>query len=325
MDALRVLASRHGMLIGAAVNMNALGDDLAYRETLAREFSSLTAENAIKWKPLQPERGTFDFAEADALVDFAKANDAAMRGHVLVWHEALPEWVTEGRLTRREWRNVLQEHIQTVASHFRGRVAVWDVVNEALDGTGAFRESLWLERLGPDYLDDAFRWAHEADPDARLFYNDYDAEGGSDKAMASRALLSDLLSRGVPVHGVGLQMHLHVDAPPKPDDVAETMARLADLGLEVHVTELDVAIEGAVTAEKLDAQADVYARMLEVCLAAPNCTSFTMWGFTDRYSWIPHHFEGRGSGLIFDEAYQPKPAYRALCGVLRGHAGGRSS
>jgi endo-1,4-beta-xylanase len=314
--ALRDFAQGCGIQFGAAVAVDPLLNDARYAETLAREFSLLTPENAMKFGPLRPNRETFAFDRANALVAFARQHGMAMRGHTLVWHNQLPGWVSGGGWDRAQLLEVMREHIATVVGHYRGQVWAWDVVNEAIDDGGALRDTIWSRTIGPEYVAQAFRWAHEADPNARLFYNDYGGEGLGAKSDAIYALMRDLVGRGVPIHGVGLQMHTSVEAPPDPQAVAANMARLADLGLEVHITEMDVRIQEPVTPEKLEAQAQVYADMLQVCLSASNCTAFVLWGFTDCHSWIPNFFPGCRAGLIFDENYQPKPACSALEDVL---------
>jgi endo-1,4-beta-xylanase len=314
---LRDFARQCGIQLGAAVAVEPLLNDARYAETLAREFSLLTPENAMKFGPLRPHRETFAFGPGDALVDFADRHGMRVRGHTLVWHNQLPGWVSGGSWDREQLLAVMHEHVTTVVGHYRGRVWAWDVVNEAIDDGGALRDTLWARTIGPEYVEQAFRWAHEADPDARLFYNDYGGEGLGAKSDAIYAMVRDLVARGVPIHGVGLQMHVSVEAPPDPQAVAANMARLAELGLEVQVTEMDVRIQEPVTPEKLEAQAQVYADVLDVCLAAPNCTAFVLWGFADCHSWIPNFFPGCSAGLIFDENYQPKPACSALEGVLR--------
>jgi endo-1,4-beta-xylanase len=217
-----------------------------------------------------------------------------------------------GSFSREEWINILRDHITTVVSRYQGKIYAWDVVNEAVNDDGSLRDTVWLRNIGPEYLDLAFRWAHEADPNALLFYNDYGGEGLNQKSNAIYDLVNGLLDRGVPINGVGLQMHVSLEYSPSPQEVAENMARLSNLGLDVHITELDVRLELPVTEEKLAAQARIYQELLEVCLNVDNCKAFVMWGFTDRYSWISSFFRGYGSALIFDSSYHAKPAYYAL-------------
>jgi endo-1,4-beta-xylanase len=315
---LRSLAQARGIEIGAAVSAGPLRREPLYGETLAREFTMLTPENAMKFGPVHPEPDRYDFADADFIVDFAEAHDMQVRGHTLVWHNQLPAWLTDGTWTRDKLIDILREHITTVVGHYRGRVAAWDVVNEAVTDDGSLRDTIWLRSIGPEYIDLAFRWAHEADPDALLFYNDYAAEGLGPKSDAVYALVQALLERGVPIDGVGLQMHVSLRWPPDPEAVAANMDRLGALGLAVHVTEMDVRIQGApgTVEERLAAQANIYRDMMEVCLGASACKAFVTWGFTDRHSWIPQHTGHPDAPLLFDESYRPKPAYHAIMDAL---------
>ncbi|NQU08389.1 MAG: endo-1,4-beta-xylanase [Candidatus Abyssubacteria bacterium] len=313
---LRSLAPVHGIEIGSAVAANPLRNDGLYGKTLAREFSMVTPMNAMKFESLHPTLNRYEYGDADAIVEFAAAHGMKVRGHTLVWHEQLPPEITEGNWTRDELTEILREHIMTVVGRYRGRVAAWDVVSEAIDDDASLRDTIWSRGIGPEYIAMAFRWAHEADPDALLFYNDYGGEGLSDKSDAIYALARDLLQRGVPIHGVGLEMHVGLDWFPEPETVAANMKRLAALGLQVHITEMDVKIKTPVTRKELFAQARVYRDMLNVCLSADNCTAFVIWGFTDRYSWVPGFFPGWDSALVFDKRYHPKPAYNRLLNVL---------
>jgi endo-1,4-beta-xylanase len=212
---------------------------------------------------------------------------------------------------------VLQDHITTVVSRYKGRVAYWDVVNEGVSENGVgLRKTVWSDGIGPDYIDKAFIWAHVADPDALLFYNDYAAEGLGGKSDEVYNLVKGMVERGIPIHGVGLQMHFVAGASPAPEDIARNIQRLGELGLQVHITELDVRLPVEASKDDLDQQANLYQQLLEVCTKAQNCTAFVMWGFTDRYSWVPNSFSGYDHALIFDKEYRSKPAYFSLRKVL---------
>lgn len=315
---LRNLAQRENIRVGSAVRMDAFKDDADYRSLLAEEFNSLTPENAMKFARLQPKPGRYRFSDADALVDFAEEHQMQVHGHVLVWHRNLPDWLTEENWSRQALEQILKRHIFTVVGRYRGQIAAWDVVNEAVERGGQLRESIWLETIGPDYIELAFRWAHEADPEAQLFYNDYRGEGLGRKSDAIYALVQDLVQQDVPISGVGLQMHTSIQDAPKPEKVAANIRRLNDLGLSVRITEMDVQVYGdeRPEAERLEAQAAVYRDTMAVCLAAADCTGITTWGISDRHSWIPSFFDRPDAPLLFDEDYQPKPAYHALIDAL---------
>jgi endo-1,4-beta-xylanase len=272
----------------------------------------------MKFNTIHPSQNVYDFSQADAIVNFAKQQGMQVRGHTLVWHNQLPQWLTNGNFTRDEMIAILKNHIMTVVGHYRGQVVAWDVVNEAVNDDGSLRDSIWLKSIGPEYMDMAFTWAHQADPQAQLFYNDYGNEDLGTKSNAIYALLQGMIKRGVPINGVGFQMHLSLNSSLRAQDIIANMKRLGDLGLSAHITEMDVKIQGTATNNDLATQAGIYRNMLQACLSASNCKAFVMWGFTDRYSWIPQAYPGYGAALIFDNSYNPKPAYNALLDALKG-------
>lgn len=311
---LRSLAQAHGFSIGAAVNVDALQNDARYADVLGKQFNMLTPENVMKFDATEPQPGVFTFGAADTLVAFAQAHKMQIRGHNLVWHEALPDWVSKGTFSRAQWMVLLKEHITTVVSHYRAQVNIWDVVNEAINENGTMRNDLWLRNIGPDYLDLAFRWAYEANPQAHLFYNDYAAEGMGTKSDAVYNLVKGMLQRGVPIYGVGLQMHTSIVSHPSLAAIRTNIQRLAALGLKVQITEMDVEIQKDLLplAQRLQAQAQLYHDTLALCLSLKACEAFVMWGFTDRYTWIPSATGNPDEPLIFDTNYRSKPAYTGL-------------
>lgn len=316
---LRHWADQRGIAIGSAVFVDALTHDKRYGQILAAEFNSLTPENAMKFSVLSPAQGQYHFSGSDQIVDFAEAHGMQIRGHTLVWHHQLPDWLPARPWTPEEARTLLQDHIRTVVGRYRGRVREWDVVNEAISEDGSLRNTFWLQHIGPEYIELAFRWAHEADPAALLFYNDFGGEGAGTKSDSIFLLVQRLLSDSVPIHGVGLQMHVSVERSPALYQIAANMERLSELGLQIHITEMDVRVRDTdVDPIALNRQAFVFGNVLDVCLLIPNCTNFSLWGFTDRYSWIPQHFPGWGHGLILDSEFRPKPAYDALMQTLVG-------
>jgi endo-1,4-beta-xylanase len=331
---LRQQAENAGVLIGTAARSSQLSET-AYASTLAREFSMVEAEDAMKWWVLRPDRATYDFRQGDELVRFAQAHQMKVRGHCLVWGRSNPDWLTQGHFTSRQLSRLLHEHITRVMKHYSGQVFAWDVVNETLDEKGNVRDSLWynqpglgLSGKGTAYIEQVFRWAHKADPHALLFYNEAEGEGLNRKSDAIYAMVKDFKQRGVPIDGVGLQMHiptLDADIPALAADISSNIARLTALGVQVHITELDVSLPvdsgGLLHADDLTRQAELYRGVVRACLNSAGCTAIQSWGFTDKYSWIGSHSHGaRGQALPFDRAYQPKPAYRA---VLEELAAGR--
>jgi endo-1,4-beta-xylanase len=315
---LRSLAETRSFQIGAAADAAPATGDARYIDRLSGEFNSLTPGNELKFGPLRPTRQTYSWGDADRLVAFAESNSMRVRGHTLLWHQQNPHWLSSGNYNRDQLLAILEDHVKTVVGRYKGRIAAWDVLNEAIDDDGSLRETLWLEGIGPEYIDLAFQWAHEADPEALLFYNDYSAEGLGTKSDAVYDLVVDLKSNGVPIDGVGMQMHFSTEWSPPTADVAANVQRLANAGLLVQITEMDVRIPMPARQVELRAQAELYRSMLQICLDAPNCFSFTIWGVSDANSWRPGHFEGYGAGLIFDEDYEPKPAYFTVRDALAG-------
>jgi endo-1,4-beta-xylanase len=312
------LAKEHNIRIGTAVSASLLKDE-SYTALLTREFNMLTPEVDMKWENIHPEPDRYDFRRGDTIVAFARLHQMSVYGHVLVWDLQLPAWVNEGQFTRQEWIQLLCTHIKSVAGHYRGQIYAWDVVNEALDETGRLRDTIWMRNIGPEYIAMAFHWAHEADPNAKLVYNDFMAEGLNQKSQAIYALVQGLLQQNVPIHAVGLQMHLWLNGPPTSSELSENMQHLSDLGLSIYITEMDIKLQysDANQSEKLNDQARMYRQVFSACLNSPNCRGFSTWGLTDRYSWIPDYTGKTDAPLLFDNKGQPKPAYDAIIDLLR--------
>jgi len=322
-NSLRELADRNDIYIGAAVYSDHL-DDPIHAETLSREFNMLTPENEAKACVIQPELGQFDFRKFDKLVAFAEQNNMIIHGHNLVWHQCVPNWLANGNYSRDEAIQLLRDHIMTVVGRYKGRIAIWDVVNEAIadDGSG-LRDTPWRRLIGDDYIELAFQFAHEADPDALLFYNDYGAEGMNAKSDAIYKVVKDFVERDIPLHGVGLQSHFTLGTIPA-EAMSRNMERLGELGLQVQITELDVRYEGETNEKILQQQADDYRQVMETCLSSPYCTAFITWGVSDKFTWLRDGNLGFFNNptvepLLFDEDYQPKPAYYAVLDTLARH------
>jgi endo-1,4-beta-xylanase len=313
------LARKRNLRMGAAVNAQLWSGDARYRQTVQREYNMVVAENAMKFGRLEPARGAFRWDEADSLAAFCARSGIALRGHNLVWHQQ-SEWVEKAApgLSRAELLSILKNHIDQVVGRYRGKVVEWDVVNEAVadDGSG-LRDSFWRKGIGDDYLDSAFAFAHRADANALLYYNDYGGEGAGAKSDRIYALVKGMKERGIPIHGVGLQCHFQSARGWSAAQIGANLKRLAALGLKVSVTELDLRLTLPADSAALEQQGAAYALMLRTCLAEPTCVSFLTWGFTDAHSWVPGFFPGQGAALPFDAQYAPKPAYRALADVLR--------
>ncbi|MFG2930970.1 endo-1,4-beta-xylanase [Streptomyces achromogenes] len=307
-DTLGSAAAAKGRYFGTAVAANHLGES-AYAGTLDREFNAVTPENEMKWDATEPTRNTFTFGAADQIAAHAQSQGMKLRGHTLVWHSQLPSWISG--LGASDLRTAMNNHITQVMQHYKGKIYAWDVVNEAFqDGTsGARRSSPFQDKLGNGFIEEAFRTARTADPDAKLCYNDYNTDGVNAKSNAVYAMVKDFKARGVPIDCVGFQSHFN-SASPVPSDYQANLQRFADLGVDVQITELD--IEGSGTA-----QAGNYANVVKACLAVTRCTGITVWGITDKYSW-----RSSGTPLLFDSNYAAKPAYTAVLTTLGGTGSG---
>ncbi|MFP4107374.1 MAG: endo-1,4-beta-xylanase [Phycisphaerae bacterium] len=321
---LRKLAEERGFLIGAACNPDHLSaGEEEYESTLSGEFNITTAERQMKFAPVQPEQGVFKWGVTSKLTEFTQKHALKLRGHTLTWHHPaqLPNWLELEKRSRNEAIEIMREHIETVVNHFRGDVFWWDVVNEGLaeQGTMYREESPWYRAIGADYIEMAFRFAHHADPDCKLFYNDYEMDAVNDKSDRCHQMVKQLLDKDVPIHGIGLQGHIQLDRAPVIDSIAENIDRFGRLGLEVQFTEVDVWLPAEAGDEALQKQAEYYRDLVGVAVEADCCTAFVTWGVTDKYSWVPKFTDGKyGRALLFDENYHPKPAYHAVVEQLRG-------
>lgn len=306
-ERLRVLAEARDFHFGYAnlLEIEEQADFSLYKDIAAAEFNMVSTENSMKWGYINPEPGEFRFDAADAIVQFSEDNDMLLHGHPLIWYTILPPWVQQSAIDDRE--NIMLQFIDDIVLRYSESVAIWDVVNEAFEDDGSFRNSVWFEAMGESYIDKAFHRARAHDADGILLYNEYDIGISGDKSDATYALVQRLLNDNVPIDGVGFQMHVDADFEAY-DQVASNFQRIADLGLDVYVTELDVSMKTGQTEQQ---QADVYANVLSLCLQQTVCKATQIWGFTDRYSWRKDF-----TPLILDKNYQPKPAYGALQSVL---------
>ena len=310
---LRDLAKARGLELGTAVRGDVLKRNRAYRQTIAAQFSTVTPENEMKWFAIEPERGSFEFEAADDIVERAREAGQKVRGHTLVWHAQLPDWVRD--LGPRELRRATRAHIRTVMERYDDDVGVWDVVNEPIDDKGGLRESVFMRRLGEGFIEDAFRTARAADRDAKLYLNEIGAEGINAKSNRMYEIVSALKARGVPIDGVGFQTHANLNG--LPGDFVQNMQRFRALGLDVAITEADVGLSLPPDGAKLEAQAAVYREIVRSCRAV-QCSSLTFWGFTDGRSWISETQAGMGAATLLDEELRPKPAFGAVQGALGG-------
>jgi len=324
-------------LIGTAGDLPR-GYSAAELANIKANYNVITPENGMKPQSTHPSENQYTFGTGDALVQWCADNKIKVWGHNLAWHAQTPGWFFQGTngeaVTRELAMARLSNHIHTVVGHFKGKLIGWDVVNEAINDRGDWqtenlRNSPWVRAIGPDYLTYAFKWAHEADPDAQLYYNDYNIEQGAvrdtGKHSSSMLLLKRLIKDGAPINGVGIQGHWHLDTSLA--DVEKAITDYESLGLKVGISELDVTVTGEnsgafptaggggpVTADAFQKQADVYGKLFGIFDRHANVvTRVTLWGISDRRSWRPTQ-----RPLVFDGQLQPKPALQAILDVAKG-------
>ncbi len=328
---LHELADPHGIQMGTQLVWSGLLN-LDYLHIVSREFNRVVLED-FHWAYIRPDQDTYDFSRVDAAVAFAERHGMQVEGHHLAWgsRELLPGWLLSGNFSRDELINILHDHVTTVVSRYRGRVHAWSAINETVERR-LYGGDFWYDNIGPEYVEMVFQWAHEADPEAVLILNGDNNEDRSNPfnrqiSDATYLLVEDLVSRGVPIHAIGMQMHLlspfdRYTTPPDRAAVADNMRRFAELGVDIYITEFDVSIQNmeGTREERLALQAQIYGDMLGACIDSGVCRAFSAFGFSDAVTWY-NDCEGclnlpDADPLIFDEGYQPKPAYYALLEAL---------
>ena len=312
---LKDAAAASGRYFGAAVDPAHFGES-DYSSTLSGQFSAVTPENQMKWDTVEPSQGQFNFGPGDQVVSYAQQHDQIVRGHNLVWHSQLPSWVSS--LPTDQVQPAMDNHITQEVSHYKGEIYAWDVVNEPFNDDGSYRSDVFSQAMGNEgYIAEALRTAHAADPNAKLYLNDYNIEGSGAKADAMYQLASDMKAQGVPLDGIGFETHLDIQYG-FPSGMQANLQRFADLGLDVAITELDVRMTLPEDASKDSTQNSYYSQVVDACLAVSRCVGITTWGVTDKYSWVPGTFSGEGAALLFDDNYQPKADYNAVISALGG-------
>lgn len=325
---LKDLATRRGIQIGSFASLKYLRER-PYTVILASQFNYLIIDGEPNWRfensTLRPSINGFNFTDLDKVFYFAKQNDMPVRVQHLLWGDAkwLPDWLTQGNLNRQQLLDVIHNHISTVESRYKGRVREYSVVNEAFSRkllTGG-NHDWWGEKLGSDYINKAFIWARQADPNAVLILNDFGNETEGDISNSMYSYIKDARTRGIPIDAIGMQMHISGTNAPTKDKVVSNMRRFADLGIKVYVTEFDVNMHGVVGNEKdkENKQAQIYSDMLGACIeVGPDiCPNFGFLGLVDRQSW----YNGLGihdaNPLMFHDNYTPKPAFYSVRAVLK--------
>ncbi|GIF19966.1 endo-1,4-beta-xylanase [Actinoplanes tereljensis] len=294
-------AAATGRYFGTAVAAYKLSDSV-YSTILNREFDMVTPENEMKWDATEPSQNSFSYTSGDQIVSQAQSHNQRVRGHALAWHSQQPGWAQS--LSGTALRSAMTNHITNVATHYKGKIYSWDVVNEAFaDGTSGARRSSNLQNTGNDWIEVAFRTARAADPAAKLCYNDYNTDGINAKSTAVYNMVSDFKTRGVPIDCVGFQGHFN-SASPVTSDIQQNLARFAALGVDVQITELDIAGSGT-------AQATSYSSVVKACLAVARCNGITVWGIRDSDSW-----RASDTPLLFDNSGNKKASYTAALDAL---------
>lgn len=319
--ALKSLAQERNLQLGSYAALKRLNEP-AYVDILTKQFGFITIDGQPNWQfndgQLRPSEQAYDFSRIDRVMDFAKDHNMPVQMHHFVWGEEkwLPDWLKYGNYTHQQLLDLMEQHIKTVGSHYQGQVREWTVVNEAF--TRARHENglndWWGQRLGQNYVDQAFVWARQADPEASLILNDFGIEAFTPAANDMYEYVRNAKARGIPIDGIGMQMHIDGSNPPKKQDVIANMQRFADLGLKIYVTEFDVTVNDfhAPEPEKQIRQAAVYHDMLRACIESAVCHSFALLGITDKESWYNELGTPAADPLPFDNNYQPKPAFWAM-------------
>ncbi|WYZ39776.1 hypothetical protein EsH8_IV_000117 [Colletotrichum jinshuiense] len=287
-------------------------------------FGQITPGNGQKWQFTEKSQGVFSYTTGDEIADFASSNSKLLRCHTLVWHSQLPTWVSSGTWTKEQLTSIIETHISNVAGHYKGQCYAWDVVNEALNEDGTYRDSVFYKVLGTDFIPISFKAAATADADAKLYYNDYNIELAGNKQKEVLNIIKNIKDSGARIDGLGLQAHLIVGSSGSRTALSSVLQSYVDAGVtEVAYTELDIRHKSIpADAAAQEQQATDYVSVVGACLDIAECVGVTIWDFTDKYSWIPSVFPGTGEALPWDENLKPKPAYTSISSLLAAAATG---
>jgi len=325
------LAARYaGVQLGGVLSDTTLRNDRTFASVAANDYHIAGAENALKFPATEPSSNNFSFTASDAIINSAMTNGQNARGHTLIWHGALPNWVASNNWSAAQLQAIIFNHIDHVVARYKDQLFCWDVVNEAFNTDGTFRSTIWYDQpgigyagQGSKYIEEAFKRARAADPDAQLIYNDFSTETLNTKSDAIYNMALDFKTRGVPLDGIGFQMHVGVNGP-NISSWRSNLQRFSDLGLNLHITEMDVRLpvdtNGVATATDLATQANTYFNVIGTALGFPRLKVAQTWGFTDRSSWIPGSFPGFGAALPLGTNWNRKPAWWAIHDVLANQA-----
>ncbi|MBO4731483.1 MAG: endo-1,4-beta-xylanase [Spirochaetaceae bacterium] len=308
---LKDYAAKHGVKTGVAVAVSDLNNE-EHLQIIRENSSIVVAENCMKWESVHPGKTTWNWNEVDRMIEFAEKNKIEVKWHTLFWHNQNPRFLSSLE-TREQALEVMDEHITTIMTRYKGRISEYDVVNEMFNEDGTMRETIWYKTIGPDYIEHALIKARETDPNAKLFLNEYNnEEQGNKKADAMYEMVKDFVKRGIPIDGVGFQLHLATIYPYNAVAVKSNIRRYADLGLEVSFSEVDVRMLVPPSENSLKTQTKIYSSLAKLAKEEPNVTSFITWGFTDKQSWVPYTFTGYGDALLYNRDLKKKPVYEAV-------------
>lgn len=306
--------------IGVALDINKINFNNDYKKIAIDQFNSITPENSFKQSNLNPVRDVYYWEEVDSIVSFCEKYNKRLHGHTLIWHQQLPVWLDSFKGSEEEWNSLFKNYIETVVKHLKNKVTGWDVVNEAFNEDGTLRNTVWLQKIGPNYIEKAFRYAHQADNNVKLFYNDFNLESNPTKLNAVISYLNSLRSRGVRVDGIGLQTHIRIQYP----EITQITSALKSVSLNnymVHLSELDISVnptgKGVIlNSNILSKQSDLYKALFLIYKSLPESQQYgiTFWGVSDADTWLRSYFNKQDYPLLFDDNYAPKPSY---CNLIK--------
>ena len=334
-ETLRSLAEERGRYIGAILNSEWFGGgwggglEPEFEQIHKVQFNAVVAENEMKFDATEPSENNFSYDKGDKMIKYAQENGMRVRGHALAWHSQVPGWVNSYSGQKEKLLAVLKNHIENVVGHWKGQIAEWDVVNEAVndDNNHGWRSngSVWFEGIGAEFLDSAFVWAHAADPDAELCYNDYAIEWGLGNGSKAGFVLEQVKrwkENGIPITCVGTQTHIEISHETTPQNVRAFAQELAKLDIKLNITELDIGFPkgsaGQLGQSDYEKQGHLYRQFMDVFLEEPNMGEFVIWGLTDAHSWLDNS-QGKTEGLLWDKQYKAKPAFDSVMASLKAH------
>jgi endo-1,4-beta-xylanase len=306
--------------IGVAIDTYHLSNNETYRNLIILHFNSIVAEWQMKMNVIYPKQNEYSWNASDYIANFSQTNHMILHGHALLWHQSTPDWVTQFNGTNEEFELIVKNYIQTVVSRYKGIVQSWDVVNEAFLDSG-YRDTIFYQRMGVDYLKKAFIWAHEADPTVKLYYNDFSLLGNPQKINLTIHEITKLVNESVPIHGIGIQGHINSNSP-NLITINQSLQQWNALGLEIRISELDIAMNPKgyfprFSQQIAELQKIRYHDVVSLFMKCPRLTGITLWGLSDAYSWIPS-FQGHTDWpLLFDDNFKPKPAVLGFLTALQ--------